>query len=246
MTVATNALLEGRTARTALIATEGFTDVIELGRQTRPHLYRLCEAAPAPLVAAPSCASPRPSGWDREGSLRALDPTPRARARRSELAGAGAEAVAVCAAALLRRPRARAAARRAARASCCPDAHAVALQRARRHLPRVRAHRHHRARRRALAAARLLPAPARRARPREAGLPEPQVMQSSGGLTDAGRAGAHAALTVLSGPAGGVGGRAAAGRAGGRARRALLRHGRHLLRRLPDRRRARAARPPSA
>ena len=31
-------------------------------------------------------------------------------------------------------------------------------------------------------------------------------MQSSGGLTDVGRAGAHAALTVLSGPAGGVGG----------------------------------------
>ena len=38
------------------------------------------------------------------------------------------------------------------------------------------------------------------------GLPEPQVMQSSGGLTDAPRAAAHAALTVLSGPAGGVGG----------------------------------------
>ena len=29
MTVATNALLEGRTARTALIATAGFTDVLE-------------------------------------------------------------------------------------------------------------------------------------------------------------------------------------------------------------------------
>src|ERR1700759_3343011 len=50
MTVATNALLEGHTARTALLATEGFTDVIELGRQARPHLYRLCEAAPEPLV----------------------------------------------------------------------------------------------------------------------------------------------------------------------------------------------------
>ena len=50
MTVATNALLEGRTARTALIATEGFTDVIELGRQARPQLYELCRSAPAPLV----------------------------------------------------------------------------------------------------------------------------------------------------------------------------------------------------
>ena len=50
MTVGTNALLEERGARTALIATEGFTDVIELARQTRPELYRLCEARPAPLV----------------------------------------------------------------------------------------------------------------------------------------------------------------------------------------------------
>jgi len=50
MTVATNALLEGRGARTALLATEGFTDVVELGRQARPELYRLCAARPAPLV----------------------------------------------------------------------------------------------------------------------------------------------------------------------------------------------------
>src|SRR5271168_1570936 len=42
MTVATNALLEGRTARTALIATAGFTDVVELARQNRAQLYRLC------------------------------------------------------------------------------------------------------------------------------------------------------------------------------------------------------------
>ena len=52
MTVATNALLEGHCARTALIATAGFTDVIELGRRARPHLYRLCLSAPAPLVPA--------------------------------------------------------------------------------------------------------------------------------------------------------------------------------------------------
>ncbi|MBA2261124.1 MAG: hydantoinase/oxoprolinase family protein, partial [Solirubrobacterales bacterium] len=42
MTVATNALLEGRGARTVLAATEGFTDVVELGRQARADLYRLC------------------------------------------------------------------------------------------------------------------------------------------------------------------------------------------------------------
>jgi N-methylhydantoinase A len=41
---------------------------------------------------------------------------------------------------------------------------------------------------------------------RARGLPEPLIMQSSGGLTDSQRAASHAALTVLSGPAGGVGG----------------------------------------
>ena len=50
MTVATNALLEGRVARTALLATEGFTDIEELGRQARAELYRLCAAHPPPLV----------------------------------------------------------------------------------------------------------------------------------------------------------------------------------------------------
>src|SRR3954466_16238029 len=50
MTVATNALLEGRTAKTALLATEGFVDLEELRRQNRAELYRLCAAHPAPLV----------------------------------------------------------------------------------------------------------------------------------------------------------------------------------------------------
>src|ERR1700735_1460242 len=53
MTVATNALLESEAhppAKTALIATDGFTDIVELGRQARPSLYKLCEAAPEPLV----------------------------------------------------------------------------------------------------------------------------------------------------------------------------------------------------
>ena len=49
-TVATNALLEGNGARTALVTTAGFEDVVELGRQARADLYRLCAAHPAPLV----------------------------------------------------------------------------------------------------------------------------------------------------------------------------------------------------
>src|ERR1700674_5705443 len=50
MTVGTNALLEGHLARTALIATRGFGDVLELRRQNRADLYRLTAAHPAPVV----------------------------------------------------------------------------------------------------------------------------------------------------------------------------------------------------
>ena len=50
MTVATNALLERRGARTALVTTEGFADVIEIGRQARQHLYDLSARRPPPLV----------------------------------------------------------------------------------------------------------------------------------------------------------------------------------------------------
>ena len=49
-TVATNALLERRGARTALVTTEGFRDVIEIGRQARASLYDLAARHPAPLV----------------------------------------------------------------------------------------------------------------------------------------------------------------------------------------------------
>ena len=77
MTVATNALLEGNTARTALIATAGFEDVIELGRQNRPHLYRLCEAAPRPLV-EPELRLGARERIAPEGVLQALEPGPRA------------------------------------------------------------------------------------------------------------------------------------------------------------------------
>ena len=49
-TVATNALLQRRGASVALITTEGFRDLLEIGRQTRPHMFSLQEDHPAPLV----------------------------------------------------------------------------------------------------------------------------------------------------------------------------------------------------
>ncbi len=49
-TIATNALLERRGARTALVTTRGFADVLAIGRQERPDLYALVPQLPLPLV----------------------------------------------------------------------------------------------------------------------------------------------------------------------------------------------------
>src|SRR5213595_2414390 len=54
-TVATNALLERKGARTAFVATEGFEHLLHLRRQDRAHLYRLCEAHPEPVVPLERC-----------------------------------------------------------------------------------------------------------------------------------------------------------------------------------------------
>src|SRR5438093_12504584 len=49
-TVGTNALLQRRGARTALVTTKGFEDVLVIGRQARPELYNLNAVRPPPLV----------------------------------------------------------------------------------------------------------------------------------------------------------------------------------------------------
>lgn len=51
-TVATNALLERKGARTALVTTKGFKDVLQIGRQNRPALYDLFANPPEPLIPA--------------------------------------------------------------------------------------------------------------------------------------------------------------------------------------------------
>lgn len=61
-TVATNALLERRGGRVALIATEGQADVIEIARQVRPSLYDIWADRPEPLV-------PRPLRFEVAGRL---------------------------------------------------------------------------------------------------------------------------------------------------------------------------------
>lgn len=49
-TVATNAIIEGKIARTGFITTEGFRDMLEIARQIRPSLYDLQFEKPKPLV----------------------------------------------------------------------------------------------------------------------------------------------------------------------------------------------------
>ena len=120
MTVATNALLEGRGARTAFVATEGFTDLVELGRQDRPELYRLCAARPAPL-APDELRFGAPERMTPDGPLRELDD--RARPAREPGRRGRARGGRGRAAALLPPSRARAGHRRRAARRRCPDAH---------------------------------------------------------------------------------------------------------------------------
>jgi N-methylhydantoinase A/oxoprolinase/acetone carboxylase beta subunit len=54
-TVATNALLERKGVRTALITTAGFEDVIQIGRQNRPELYNLTPKPRVPIVSRTMC-----------------------------------------------------------------------------------------------------------------------------------------------------------------------------------------------
>jgi N-methylhydantoinase A len=49
-TVATNALIQRKGASVAVITTRGFRDLLEIGRQTRPHLYSLQLDHPPPVV----------------------------------------------------------------------------------------------------------------------------------------------------------------------------------------------------
>jgi N-methylhydantoinase A len=210
-TVATNALLEGRAARTALVATDGFTDLVELGRQARADLYRLCAAHPAPLV-PPELRFGAPERMTPDGPLRPLEPDA-ARALAAEVAAAEPEAVAVVLLHAYRHPQHERAVGDAL-AAALPEAH-VSLS----HEVVGTFREYERAATTEIDAAlspllgRYLRRLAERAR--EAGLPEPAIMQSNGGLADVAGAAGHAAWTVLSGPAGGAAGAAFAARAAG-------------------------------
>jgi N-methylhydantoinase A len=93
-TVATNALLEDRLARTALVTNVGFEDLVEIGRQARPALYDLEPPPPRPLV-PPDLRFGIPGRLGPGGVvLEPLDPE-ELRNLVSRLRHAGVEAVAV-------------------------------------------------------------------------------------------------------------------------------------------------------
>jgi N-methylhydantoinase A len=211
MTVATNALLEERGARTALIATRGFADLLEIARQDRPDLYRLCAPKPTPLV-APEL---RFEAAERIGPDGVVEPLGAEEPRRlaEAVRESGAESVAICLLfSYLDPSHERLLAEHLRRE--LPDVHVSASHEV---LPRFREY--ERCSTTAIDAylspllGRYLGRLGEAAR--ESGLPEPLVMQSSGGVAEAEEAAAAGAWSVLSGPAGGAVGAGLVARASG-------------------------------
>jgi N-methylhydantoinase A len=96
-TVATNAVLEQKGAVTAILATEGFEDVLELGRQKRSRMYDLDMDAETPTFLAPRRrrVGIRERLDARGGVLVPLDEA-QVRAEVARLRGEGVQALAVC------------------------------------------------------------------------------------------------------------------------------------------------------
>jgi N-methylhydantoinase A/oxoprolinase/acetone carboxylase beta subunit len=201
MTVATNALLESRVAAAALVTTRGFADLIEIGRQNRPSLYRL-EVAPPPALIPPEKRFEFDERMGPEGVIK--PPSEEELDRLAEEIGrAGVDSVAVCLLHADRYPQHEIALGDRLRESFGDQLH-VSLS----HQVVGTFREYERAATTEVDAA-LSPLLAGYldrlgGRCREQGLPEPLIMQSSGGLTDLETASGHAALAVLSGPAGGA------------------------------------------
>ena len=200
MTVATNALLERRGARTALVTTEGFRDVLEIGRQNRPSLYDLTEDRPPALIPRDLRFTVR----ERMGPAGELEPLDEASVHDAVAAldRAEVEAVAVCLLFAFLHP---AHERRVGEIvrSALPGVHVSLSSEI---LPEFREYE-----RFATTAADAYLAPKLaayfgnlKAKLADAGIPAPVVMQSSGGVTELEEAARAAGAFVLSGPAGGV------------------------------------------
>jgi N-methylhydantoinase A len=200
MTVGTNALLEERGARTALIATRGFADLLEIARQDRPSLYHLCAPKPTPLI-APEL---KLEAAERTGPEGIIEPLGEGEPERlaAALEAGGAESVAICLLFSYLDPTHE---RKLAEflRERLPGLHVSASHEV---LPRFREY--ERASTTAIDAY-LSPLLGRylgrlEAATDAAGLPAAQVMLSSGGVAPAEEAARAGAWSVLSGPAGGA------------------------------------------
>ncbi len=94
-TVATNAILERKGARTVFITTRGFEDLLTIGRQNRPSLYDLRVARPPPAVPRELCVGVQERTDARGHTVRALDDREARRIAR-KVRSLRAESVAVC------------------------------------------------------------------------------------------------------------------------------------------------------
>ena len=192
-TVATNALLERKGARTAFVGTEGFEHLLHLRRQNRAELYRLCAEHPAPLVPLELCFAVR----ERVGPDGMIAPL-----ELDSLPEIDAEAVAVCLLFSFRDPEHERAVADELRRRL-PNARVVASHEV---SPEFREY--ERASTTATDAylgpivARYLDALGQRVAAE--GLPEPLVMRSSGGVASLAEAVAHPAVALVSGPAAGT------------------------------------------
>jgi N-methylhydantoinase A len=203
-TVATNALLERKGARTAFVTNIGFEHLLHLRRQTRAHLYRLCAAQPEPLVPLERSFGVRGRmGPDGELAPLELDSLPEF----------DAEAVAICLLHADRHVEHEAAVAGEVHRRL-PRAHVVASHEV---APEFREY--ERASTTAVDAY-LGPVAGTYLRAladacAESGLPEPLVMRSSGGVATPDEAASHPATVLVSGPAAGaVGAALLASRAG--------------------------------
>ena len=200
MTVGTNALLERRGARTALIATEGFADLLDVARQNRPQLYHPCAGRPPALV-EPELRFQAAERVSPSGTIRSLtdDEVERVVAAVDD---SPAESVAICLLFSFLDPeheRRLAAALRKAR----PERHVSVSHEV---LPQFREYERCST---TVIDAYLSPLLDRYLSRlaescRERGLPAPQIMRSSGGTAPAEEAARSGAWSVLSGPAGGA------------------------------------------
>lgn len=195
-TVATNAVLERRGARTAFVTTGGFRDLLTIGRQNRSQLYDLFADRPTPLVPEELCFEVA-ERLDHHGQV--LEPlgddAPAELAERVRVAGA--EAAAVCLLFSFLNPAHEQRVLEALSAAGIPATASSQL------LPEFREY--ERASTTALNAY-VLPVMSSYLRRLQDGLGDVKlrIMQSNGGSLSAAQAASQPARAILSGPAGGV------------------------------------------